>query len=227
MLKEKIVMSWEPIINAIKNKETTDTILKLQKTYWNSQGISRIGNHSQGKISTLIEETIGPELQPNKKVLDFACGIGRFYNSLTQYPIIYIGVDISYNYLEIAYNRYPDILVFPIDENLPFLNNFFDFALSISLHTHTTFEQDKQIIQKIKQVLKPGGIFVCSFYDASNKFEEGIKIENYIFKHNWIIKPRDLFMINFEGFNLLKETTFQEDSNSEGLQTVLVWRKEK
>ncbi|MDD5693616.1 MAG: class I SAM-dependent methyltransferase [Patescibacteria group bacterium] len=119
------------------------------------------------RVAKTIEEL---QIKPGSKVLDLGCGNGRVIDVLKKIDIEYTGLDISENLIKLAQKKYPkekfvvgDLL------KIPFLDNEFDYVLSLAtLHHIPSSEQRLNALKEIYRILKPGGttlVTVWYFWD--------------------------------------------------------------
>ncbi|MGP1382500.1 MAG: class I SAM-dependent methyltransferase [Thainema sp.] len=117
-------------------------------------------------------------LKPESKFLDVGCGSLRGGIHFVQYLNSgnYYGIDINESLLEAGYNvelakagiqdRQPR-------ENLACVSNFdcsqfncqFDYAIAQSVFTHLLFNHIRQCLEKIVDVMAPGGVFFATFFE--------------------------------------------------------------
>ncbi len=118
-----------------------------------------------GYIRKTVGEAMAPlNLSGSEKILDIGCGTGQLEKSLLQkWPNLKItGIDLSEDMLGFAQKRIgsnPNIIFKQGDFLETSLEeNSFDVAFSISnLHY---FSNPLSVFEKVKRVLKPGGLFI-------------------------------------------------------------------
>jgi len=133
-------------------------------------------------------------LQPNNKVLDVGCGIGRIARPLTQYldnAGAYYGFDIVKEGIDWCTKNYAAYKNFtfkwvPLKNDLynlstvaeassfvfPYPENFFDVVVLTSVFTHMQQNEVKQYIFEISRVLKKGGCCFCTFFMITQESDE-------------------------------------------------------
>jgi SAM-dependent methyltransferase len=117
-----------------------------------------------------LETAAARGLQPNHRVLDLGCGVGRFAVALAGYLDergSYVGVDIHKRSIKICREYVGQKLdnfkfkrVRPADAaktRFPFRAASFDFVFSNSLFTHLLPEVAENYLLEIGRVLRPGG----------------------------------------------------------------------
>ena len=109
---------------------------------------------------------IGSELlDPDKSILDVACGIGRMARFIAPRVRQYVGVDFSGGMIEKAKARYighNNVSFFHNDgRTLDVLGGMtFDLAICYLAFQHMTKTITKSYVDEVHRVLKPSGIFV-------------------------------------------------------------------
>lgn len=104
--------------------------------------------------------------QPAARILDVACGTGRFLKQLHgALPDAKLyGVDLSPNYLKEAKKTLADVpgvgLVAENAEKLPFRDEIFDVVTSIFLFHELPGDARRNVLGELRRVLRPGGTAV-------------------------------------------------------------------
>ena len=113
-----------------------------------------------------IAEFVRGRDQRKLRLLDVACGSGRFLGHLAQaFPALPLtGIDLSQAYLDEAgrflQNRRNVTLRLANAEALPFEKESFDIVTCVYLFHELPSEVRRQVAAEIARVLKPGGLFV-------------------------------------------------------------------
>lgn len=113
-------------------------------------------------------EFLGRDLvKDGDRVLDLGCGSGRFYETMKEKNIEYIGVDNSKRFVEIARKRYPKLKFLLADTaNLPFPDNYFDKVYAVALFHHIPSERYRiQVLKEAKRILKKSGLLVLTVWN--------------------------------------------------------------
>ena len=140
------------------------------------------------------------------KMLDIACGSGRFAKQLAEHDYDVTGIDISMESITIAKKYETDNLhFFSQDMRLPFYINYFDYAFNFfTSFGYFSHDRDHALAAKsFAASLKENGILVIDYLNAEHVIanlvpEETIHIDNYEFRitrrveRNHIVK--DIFV---------------------------------
>ncbi|NOQ27253.1 MAG: methyltransferase domain-containing protein [Bacteroidales bacterium] len=124
----------------------------------------RVKKHEQTYIK-YVEKT-RKYLNAKDIVLDFACGTGLIANEIAEYAQKIYAIDISYKMIEAAKRKADEIKIKNIDfaQSSLFDDNYkkesFDVILTFNvLHI---LEDTQKIIQRINDLLKPGGLIISA-----------------------------------------------------------------
>jgi ubiquinone/menaquinone biosynthesis C-methylase UbiE len=99
--------------------------------------------------------------QPCRQSLEIGCGTGKFSRSLARLSEHVLSIDLSPQMIRLARETShqsniafveADVLAYPLSDDQ------FDYIATLTTLHHLPFES---ILGKIKQALKPGGVFVC------------------------------------------------------------------
>lgn len=113
-------------------------------------------------------ETLLAHLQPpaGSRMLDIACGEGRFARQLAEHGYDVTGIDISHASIENAIASEQDNLHFYVqDMRFPFYINYFDFAFNFfTSFGYFRYQRDHQMAARsFAASLKPGGTLVVDY----------------------------------------------------------------
>lgn len=148
----------------------------------------QIGKEFRGYLIELAN------LQPNNRILDVGCGIGRMAIPLTDYISTdgeYFGIEIVKNgiewcqtYISTKYNNFhfqhidvynkhynPDGKVLAKDFRFPFDDKSFDIVFLTSVFTHMLPSDLDKYMSEISRVLKAGGRCLITFFIINQESE--------------------------------------------------------
>jgi ubiquinone/menaquinone biosynthesis C-methylase UbiE len=139
-------------------------------------------------LAPLKEGLAATEAGQKGKVLDIACGTGRTLSMVreTLPKASLYGVDLSSTYLrkanELLAER-PSVLPQLVQANaeqLPFVDNYFEAAVSVFLFHELPAEARQNVINEAYRVTKPGGTFViCDSIQMEDSPEFRVAMENF------------------------------------------------
>ncbi len=125
------------------------------------------------------------------KTLDLGCGNGLMANAIMNQGGYYTGVDISKKLIELCKKKYASYIKTKQAEfvvadamKLPFKNNYFDFAISISVMHHIPSDELRQkFMNELFRVLKNGATAKIDNWNlledwARNKFNIEKQLKN-------------------------------------------------
>lgn len=96
------------------------------------------------------------------------CGVGQYLGKLSKDAAQAVGLDIEFERTQEARRLAPQVLC-GAGENLPLASNTFDLVLSHEVLEHV--QDDRQAVQEIVRVLKPGGRLVMFVPNRGYPFE--------------------------------------------------------
>ncbi|TAJ97911.1 MAG: class I SAM-dependent methyltransferase [Candidatus Manganitrophaceae bacterium] len=129
-------------------------------------------SHEAGRFyAELTNQILFDLLQAKKgeRILDLATGTGRVSVGLAEKGVSIFGVDLTWKMVEQAKGKAAGKGLQNISFHLanalqlPYKDNTFDKIVSIRFFHILPFEMQKAILQEVRRVLKPGGIFVVEF----------------------------------------------------------------
>lgn len=127
---------------------------------------SRDENEAKAALNNLL---LALNLAPDEKVLDLACGKGRYARYLAEKGFQVTGLDISQ--ASITYARsfeQPGLTFYQHDMRKPFRINYFDAVMNM-FTSFGYFHNDADHLLSLKHVakgLRPGGQFLLDFFNA-------------------------------------------------------------
>jgi SAM-dependent methyltransferase len=112
---------------------------------------------SEGRLTTLTRQ-----LMDGRRVLDLACGNGRWLDRFN--PDEYTGLDLNEHMLGEAKLRYPGVRFIRGDMTaVPFRDESFDGVLSMfGAMGHLPSEGQERMLREIHRVLQPGGVAILT-----------------------------------------------------------------
>ncbi|MEI8279116.1 MAG: methyltransferase domain-containing protein [Bacteroidota bacterium] len=108
---------------------------------------------------------------PQSRMLDIACGEGRYAVQLADYGYDVIGTDLSHHSIEKAKAYESDRLQFFVqDMRMPFYINYFNYAFNFfTSFGYFAHDRDHKLAAKsFAGALKPGGILVIDYLNKEN-----------------------------------------------------------
>jgi len=147
-------------------------VLENQFEYWN-----RVANDKEF-THPLDYDLVSTHFDKKHKVLDYGCGYGRITGELHDrgYHRI-VGVDTSLELINRGTTRYPHLGLRHIDDvtALDQVGNDFDAAILFAVLTCIPNNDGQcELIQKLRSVLRPGGLlYISDYYLQHDKQEAG------------------------------------------------------
>ena len=128
-------------------------------------------NRNEAEAEAFIEVLLA-HLKPSvgSKMLDLACGKGRYSLQLALKNYDVVGVDLSeQSILAARLLEHDNLRFYTQDMRRPYTAGYFDYVFSFftSFGYFDTRREDEQVFRAIAQNLKPGGIFVLDFMNAA------------------------------------------------------------
>jgi SAM-dependent methyltransferase len=154
---------------------------------------------------------------PGSKMLDIACGEGRFARQLAEHGFDVTGIDISNENIEAANTDQADNLHFFVhDMRMPFYINYFDYAFNFfTSFGYFTHNRDHALAAKsFAAGLKEDGLLVVDYLNyeyvtANFVYGETVKRGG----HTFHIRRR------MDGNHIVKEIEFTDDENQDRVYT--------
>ncbi|MCX7736724.1 MAG: methyltransferase domain-containing protein [Candidatus Kapabacteria bacterium] len=105
---------------------------------------------------------------PSPTILEWGCGIGRIITHIKdEFPDSKIfGSDVDSKMIEWCKKVYKNIIFIKNDYHPPFSfsDDYFDFVYAASVFTHLTEIYQKEWLEEILRILKPGGYFLFTVH---------------------------------------------------------------
>lgn len=168
-------------------------------------------NRDENEARCFIDELL-LELnpKPGARILDLACGKGRYSRYLAEKGYAVTGIDLSANSIKFARQFETENLSFFIhDMRLPFRSNYFDFIFNFftSFGYFDSEREELKTLQNVHRGLRPDGIFVLDFFNSQ-----------YVIDHLQESESKDIAGIGFdlqksiEGRHVIKTINFTHNS---------------
>lgn len=147
---------------------------------WNVDEFFKTGIDEIDFLMKNIQKLKFPNRQITKaqitKALDFGCGIGRLTQPLAKYFHYAYGIDISPSMINLAnkYNKYGERVKYIVNESeylKKFVDNEFDFIVSIITLQHMKSEYIIGYIEEMLRILNNGGILIFQVPDEISVFD--------------------------------------------------------
>lgn len=129
--------------------------------------------------------------------IDIGCGNGR--NMLYRDDLKMVGIDNCQELIDICENKGLDVRLSDVC-SLPYLDNSFEFALSIAVFHHLSTEERRITgLKEMIRVLQPGGIGLLSLWSVEQpktfkrKFKKGDNIVLWKYPDNYYIGNGESF----------------------------------
>ena len=168
-------------------------------------------------------------LKNGEKVLDLGCGSGRFYETMKNKKIDYIGVDNSQEFINIAIQKYPYLKFLPAEAtDLHFEDESFDKIYAIALLHHIPSKDLRlKVFKEAKRVLKKEGLLILTaWYLYQKEMVRKLVEENEkkIAKRELDLEPGDILK-NWEGakdvyFHCFKKGEIEELAQESGFEVL-------
>ncbi len=180
--------------------------------------------YSEGR-SLLIwpDETVVSSLHRHreklKKGVDLACGAGRHAILMAQMGIESVGVDSSKSAIEFANKRSRNMglknihFINSLVQDIKFEKESFDIVIAWGLIHYLDKDNQEELLNKVKYMLKPNGIFLLTLRSIEDSRKNtGVKIEtdrylvDYFNKGTNEVKQTKMYFWDEDGVkNLLKD----------------------
>lgn len=150
-----------------------DTDPEWYRNWFNSDYLQLYRHRSSDEAENFVQMLIvNGWINPEGKILDIACGAGRYMISLLSKGVDIYGIDLSKDLLTIAKSKLSTMIGSRLIRSdmryLPFSQRF-DTALC--LFTSFGYFDDTDnllVISEISRILNPGGIFILDYFNHEN-----------------------------------------------------------
>ncbi|NTV49883.1 MAG: class I SAM-dependent methyltransferase [Geobacteraceae bacterium] len=177
----------QTIFNSEKN--VSSNAEEFYRNYWSESGIVR--KETTLKNRAIIDKFF-PQGLTGKKILEIGVGgEGGILLELMHSNDVF-GVDVSDSAINNCRRFGIDVIKANLDcDSIPFQDNFFDVVFAFEVFEH--FASPQHALEEIRRVLKPGGVFICSFPST--------------FTYHWprLFYPELFEMDNFKEFLMINE----------------------
>ena len=163
----------------------------------------------------LVLRVLGP---PDGLVLDLACGSGRHLMEFERRGFAAVGLDLSAELLRRAAAEDPGLRLVRGDMRLlPFVNEGFDLVTNFftSFGYFAEPEEDRQVLEEIRRVLRRGGRFALDFLNAERVKNELVDEDERILAGRRVVQRRHLE----DGGHVVIKEIEMEDRGGTGVRT--------
>ncbi len=148
--------------------------LDNQFEYWDKASLEKSFTH------TLDFEKFQPYVSHKSRILDYGCGYGRICNELQIYGYEdVLGIDSSEKMIERGRKTYPNANLLPLREGCIHSESFDAIILMAVLTCIPSDEGQKELVGKLLENLKIGGIIYISDYWLQNDERNLIRYEKF------------------------------------------------
>jgi SAM-dependent methyltransferase len=114
-------------------------------------------------------DAFGKHLAPNASILDLGCGAGRDLKEFVRRGYQVVGVDYSAPLAEIAKRHSGQRVEVASFDEMQFDKNSFDGVWAVASLLHVPRKNVADILKKVHDILKPGGILLTSMQKGTGK----------------------------------------------------------
>lgn len=140
--------------------ELANNVLANYDHYYYVRDFRRLPVAERSLVKAIVKRF---ELKPGFKLLDLGCGTGRYSSLFKKYGLEVTGIDFSKSAIEVAKQKYPNILFEQNDAfNLPYEKNSFDiiFAHGFSIFLQKEMPSASPFLSSMMELLKSNGLFI-------------------------------------------------------------------
>jgi len=127
---------------------------------------SYVWRAGQERRMSMIQDAAGKRL--HGRILENGCGVGSYLTRLAKTASLAAGLEVEWERCREARQLGGDVLC-GVGETLPYPSNVFDVVLSHEVLEHVV--NDRQSVQEIVRVLKPGGRLILFVPNRGYPFE--------------------------------------------------------
>ena len=117
----------------------------------------------------------------SSKILDIGCGVGKEINYIQSLGLTSYGYEISSSAKDISKKLYgdtSDFLKVSSGYTLPWENNFFNAAFSLSAFDHMSWENANEMVPELYRVLQPSSLAIIIVLDDNDHVKSSAFIES-------------------------------------------------
>jgi len=181
---------------------------EIASYYKNAYRNPCIPHDPEGRVDIVCEIASSPG-----RVLDIGCGAGEFLSSFANRGWQTVGVEPGKQYAEKARGRGIEVIEEPLTDELVKRLGAFDAVLLIHVLEHIPYPEN--MLRMIRELLRPGGIFLCEVPNDFNPLQE-VAITVHGLRPWWIALPDHLNYFSIStlasfiaghGFEVVLQTT--------------------
>ena len=154
-------------------------------------------------------------LKPDSHILDLGCGPGRDANYFISKGYEVTGVDISSKMVEIAKRAAPEATFVVSDiEGFSYSENTYDAVWASASLLHIPKSDFASVLTKIRQCLKPKGIFYLSMKKGQGEeLKPDMRYGGQEKFWNYVEEEELVELVKTQGFQILEHTTYEQSTN--------------
>ena len=172
-------------------------------------------------VTLKIIEMTNKYLHPSDMVMDFGCGTGLISNEISGNVKIIHAIDTSEKMIEMAKQKASDRQI----ENIEYMHtNLFDerfvsgsYDVILVFYVLHLFADSRQVLQRIRELLKPGGLMISATPCMGKKTLLGFLLPllgktGFVPYIKFISYPDLASLITNEGFEIIESVGLDESS---------------
>ncbi len=185
-------------------KEIFNNLANKYDSWFETSLGKKVFNSEKSCIEELVKKREG------KLAIDLGIGTGLFSKILIEKGYRVIGIDISDEMLKIAKDRGFEVIKHDLKNPLPFINETFDFAFSMT--SIEFLKRPEDLIKEVNRILKKDGEFLLITLNSLSLWAvvrriKGLFIKNYVFKKGKFYSTNNLKKLFDENWEILKSGT--------------------